>query len=370
MTAHIKSEFLPSRLEFARRRRGLPRTKLAQQVDVASKTLQRWECGDVEPSPEQQDALARTLGVLPSFFHADEIDPLPDGSVSFRALSKMTAGERGSATAAGRLGVEFMQWLETRFKLPGNGVPILTGLDPETAADGVRAQWGLGTKPIAQLVPTLELYGIRVLSLAPDYRNVDAFSFYREGTPYVFLDTSKTAERLRFDAAHELGHLVLHGEHVHPQGREVESEANQFASAFLMPKDSILAANLYGATADQIIQAKRKWRVSAMALAHRLNGLELLSEWGYRSVCVELSKRGFRRSEPGSDMVRESSQLLGKVMNVLRNRGMSHKEIAKQLGLPQEELASYLFGLTVTTLPGESQGGGNRSGTALTLVRE
>lgn len=348
-------QIVPSRLEFARRRRGLPRTKLAEELGVAPKTVQRWESGTAEPTPENVIGLTTALRVLPSFLYSDEIEPLPDGAVSFRALSKMTASERSGATAAGRLGVEFIRWIETKFRLPDNDIPTLTGWEPEIAADSVRARWDLGTGAIPHLISTLELHGVRVLSLAPDYRNVDAFSFYDNGTPFIFLDTTKTAERLRFDLAHELGHLVVHGEHGHPQGKDAEAEANKFASAFLMPRDSVLAANLYGATTERIIQAKGKWQVAAMALAHRLNSLELMTEWGYRSVCVELSRRGFRRSEPGSQLSHESSQILAKVMSALRAKGIHTREIAAEFGLPPEELSAYLFGLAVTAQSGRGE---------------
>lgn len=347
-------EFVPSRLEFARRRRGMPRTKLATAIGVAPKTVQRWESGAGEPGPDALESLASELRVLPEFFFAPEIETLPEGAVSFRALSKMTAAERDGATAAGRIGVEFVRWIEGQFHLPAKDVPTLTGWDPETAAESVRARWEMGSGPIRNLLAVCELHGVRVLSVAPDYRSVDAFSFYDEGTPFIFLDTSKTAERLRFDAAHELGHLVMHGEHEHPHGREAEAEANQFASAFLMPRASVLATGLQGASVDQIIRAKGKWQVAAMALAHRLNSLGLMTEWGYRAACVELSKRGFRRSEPGSMLTHESSQVLQKVMSSLRGGDLTAKRIAAQFGLPAEELAGYLFGLVVT-----AQAGGN-----------
>lgn len=353
------SDYVPSRLEFARRRRGLPRTKVAASIGVSPKTLQRFESGAVEPGPEMVVQLASALHVLPDFFYHPEIESVPEAAVSFRALSKMTAAERDGATAAGSIGVEFVRWIEAQFELPANDVPTLTGWDPETAAESIRARWDLGSGPIRKLLPICELHGVRVLSLAPDYRSVDAFSFYDEGTPFMFLITSKTAERLRFDAAHELGHLVIHGEHEHPNGRVAETEANHFASALLMPRESILSSGLYGASADQIIASKDKWQVSAMALAHRLNTLGLLSEWLYRSVCVELSQRGFRRAEPGSALRHESSQILKKVMTHLRSSDLTVKKIAAEFGLPADELAGYLFGLAVTSRTGGGMAGGS-----------
>ena len=55
------------------------------------------------------------------------------------------------------------------------------------------------------MLHVLEAKGVRVFSLAENTRNVDAFSSWREERPFVFLNMQKTAERSRFDAAHELG---------------------------------------------------------------------------------------------------------------------------------------------------------------------
>jgi Zn-dependent peptidase ImmA (M78 family)/transcriptional regulator with XRE-family HTH domain len=350
-------EFVPSRLEFARKRRGIPRTKLAELVGLTPKTIQRWESGDIEPREDQLAALAEQLRVLPTFFYAHEIEQLPNAAVSFRALTKMSASERDAATAAGRLGVEIIRWVESQFKLPDHDVPSLTGWQPELAAEAVRERWGLGSGLIRHLVPLCELHGLRILAIAPDYRSVDAFSFYDNGTPFVFLNTSKTAERIRFDLAHEVGHLVMHGEYECPQGRKAEQEANDFASAFLMPRDSILATGLVGATADDVIRAKAKWHVSAMALARRLETLGLLTDWGYRSLCIELSKRGFRSREPGSQLARESSQVLRKVLAALRGDNVTTRRMAARFGLPLSEFNTYLAGLVVVAEDGSGNGG-------------
>ena len=50
---------------------------------------------------------------------------------------------------------------------------------------------------------------------------------------------------------------------------------------------------------DYILKAKLRWRVSAMALTHRLHTLNLLSDWQYKSTCIELTRRGYRTGEPG-----------------------------------------------------------------------
>ncbi|MEW1759360.1 ImmA/IrrE family metallo-endopeptidase [Streptomyces cyaneofuscatus] len=148
------------------------------------------------------------------------------------------------------------------------------------------------------MVHLLEAHGVCVFSLSRDCQEVDAFSFWDRGIPFVLLNTGKTAERGRFDAAHELGHLVLHGEEQVPHGPQAEGEAHRFAAALLMPAADVLAHAPRNPSTTWILQAKRRWKVAAMALAHRLHELNLTTEWQYRTHCVELSRMGYRKSEP------------------------------------------------------------------------
>jgi hypothetical protein len=69
--------------------------------------------------------------------------------------------------------------------------------------------------------PTQQTTSQHVFSLSVDAAEVEAFSMWKEGAPFIFLNTGKSAEHGRFDAAHELGHLVLH-RHEAPSGREAD----------------------------------------------------------------------------------------------------------------------------------------------------
>jgi Zn-dependent peptidase ImmA (M78 family) len=215
----------------------------------------------------------------------------------------------------------------------------------------VRARWGLGVAPLGNLVRLLEAHGVRVYSLAAECAAADAFSFVWQQTPYVLLNTAKSGERGRFDAAHELGHLVLHSEHRIPHGPDAEHDANRFAAAFLMPRASVLAHRLTGAGIDRILAAKATWRVAAMALTHRLHELGLLTDWGYRSVCVDLSRRGYRSSEPDG-IPRETSPLLHSLFQTLRTEGISPARIADDLQITVAELNRHVFGLVPTAVNG------------------
>ena len=95
-------------------------------------------------------------------------------------------------------------------------------------------------------------------------------------------NTTKSAERQRFDAAHELAHLVLHDERdmVTADSKQREAEANAFAAAFLMPASGLYGQSMNSASLDRIFAAKKFWKVSAMALTHRLRELSSCSTSG------------------------------------------------------------------------------------------
>jgi Zn-dependent peptidase ImmA (M78 family)/DNA-binding XRE family transcriptional regulator len=341
----------PSRLALARKRRGLTLVQLAAAVQVSARSLSGYENGAQEPSPRTLRRLAAALDVPAGFLTAGDVDEIPVDAISFRALSKLTAGQRDIARSAARIALMLAEWIEARFHLPEADVPSLPRLDPETAAEVVRARWGLGVAPLGHLVRLLEAHGVRVFSLAAECAEVDAFSFVWRGCPYVLLNTGKTGERGRFDAAHELGHLVLHSEHRVPHGPDAEQEANRFAAAFLMPRASVLAHGLTAATSDRILESKEVWQVSAMALTHRLHELDLLSDWGYRTACVDLSRRGYRTAEPGG-IARETSPLLDTVFKRLRAEGIKPAQVADDLQITTAELNRHVFGLVPTAVAG------------------
>lgn len=103
--------------------------------------------------------------------------------------------------------------------------------------------------------------------------------------------------RSRFDAAHELGHLVAHGDQVWGV-KEVEQQAHYFAAAFLMPARDI--ADELPARADwpRLFNLLRKWQVSLAALLMRARALGRMSDNQYLTAVKAASARGWRRIEP------------------------------------------------------------------------
>ncbi|MFI2208674.1 helix-turn-helix domain-containing protein [Streptomyces sp. NPDC020141] len=345
----------PSRIALARKRRGVTLAELSERTGVSLQSLSNYETGRTAPRATTLSKLASALDFPIVFFEGPALDELPSDGISWRARSKTSPRVLDAARAAGTLGAMLYDWIAERFHLPAVDVPSLGKPDPETAAGMVRTRWELGEAPAPNMVHLLEAHGVRVFSLDPDHAEVDAFAVWRDGLPFVFLNTLKSAERGRFDAAHELGHLVMHGSEHACSGPGAERQANEFASAFLMPRASVLGHMPSGAHVDQIIRGKQIWKVSAMALTYRMHDLGLLTDWQYRSTCAELSRLGYRSDEPEGMGQRETSQVLTKVFSALRTKGVRPSNVAAELGLTGEEMNRLLFGLTLTTFTGGGQ---------------
>ncbi|NEZ03077.1 ImmA/IrrE family metallo-endopeptidase [Wenzhouxiangella sp. XN201] len=337
--------FNPTRLVFARKRRKLTARQLAEKSGITPQYLSMIENGKAENvEADTLRAIAAQLNFPYEFFFGDDVEVPGVDSISFRSLSTMSVKEKDAAVNSGALALQLSDWIEERFNLPKVDLPDMRFEgDPQAAARSLRTYWGIGERPVSNVIKLLESKGVRIFSLAEDTRNVDAFSCWRNDRPFIFLNTFKTAERSRFDAMHELGHLVLH-RHGKPQGREAEKEADQFASFFLIPTMDMLGnVPSHVRSLSQLVKLKKRWGVSVAALAYRLHKEGILSDWQYRGFCIEI-RSTMKDSEP-EGMERERSVVLQKVFQELWKERTTRSHVAKELSLPVEELDNLVFSL-------------------------
>ncbi|MER8629799.1 XRE family transcriptional regulator [Mesorhizobium opportunistum] len=348
--------FSGQRMSLARKRRRLTSRGFAQLLGMSPVTVTRLEGEKNEPSAETVDAIAAVLRFPREFFFGDDIDEVTKDAASFRSLTTMTARERDAALASGSFAYLLSDYISERFNLPESDlIDLAHERDPAVAARTLREVWGLGEQPISNMIKLLESKGVRVFSLAENTKNVDAFSCWRNDVPYIFLNTFKSADRSRLDAAHELAHLVLHRHGGPQQGREAEIEANSFASSFLMPVADIKSRVPSVSRLDELVGAKKRWGVSTAALAYRLHKLGILSDWQYRTFCIQMNERGYRLKEPNS-VPREESVVWKAVFTTLWSEKIPKNRIAADLNLPPDELENLVFGLTSDPAPPKPTG--------------
>lgn len=334
----------PGRIRIARARRGMTKSELARLLGVTPRSITRYESGEA-PS-DSVEALSSALHFPEEFFLAAGAPEIEAGSVSFRAARRATAQHRNAAVAAGSIGIEIDRWICQRFTLPPVDVPTHPGESPRLAARLVRAEWGLGTRPLPNAVQLAESRGVRVYTLPPIAEKVDAYSAWHDDKPFVFLARRRSPEGMRFDVAHELGHLVLHPAAACDNTAQ-EREANEFASEFLIPRDAIPEYLRTNPPVSELLEVRDQFKVSAMALAHATHTAGRMTDWAYRNTCIELSGRGFRKGEPGGMPAHEMSRVFPQALGP--HGTVTARQIATDLHVPVQEVRALTFGVELGT---------------------
>ncbi|MFT8363808.1 MAG: XRE family transcriptional regulator [Sporolactobacillus sp.] len=162
------------------------------------------------------------------------------------------------------------------------------------------------------LMYTLEMSGIYIIekNLGSE---IDAYSTITDnGRPFIILgNIKKSAVRRNFDLAHELGHLLLHTavdmETLTKQEHsQIERQASQFASIFLLPEEGFkqdFTELPRHSNPDYYIEMKRKYMVSLVALAYRAYKLGLMTYQENRYFFGQLHKKSYQTLEPLDDQI-------------------------------------------------------------------
>jgi Zn-dependent peptidase ImmA (M78 family) len=216
--------------------------------------------------------------------------------------------------------------------------------DIESAARETRRYWGLRDGPIPNVVWLLEANGIVVTCGQFSEATMDSFSLCEQSRahPLVFINTDKgSAVRCRFDAAHELGHLLLHTgvaeSYWNGDIRSREWQADRFASAFLLPAEAF-SEDVSFASLDGLRSLKPKWLVSIAAMLMRCESLGIIRESDAERLWRNLSRRKWRTVEPLDDsLVIEEPRVLPRAFEVLSEHypsGPQEVLQAVQLSIP------------------------------------
>lgn len=349
--AAVAGAFDPDELTLARKFRGLRKNELAQAVGVTPAALSQYELGQSRPSPAVLARLALALGVPVRFFVLGHSKPVTPSAAHFRSLRATTQLERDQALAFGQLAWRLTTGIEKYIELPVSRIPHVAlpadpasadpaSAGPAAAARQARESMGIGAGPVPHVVRLLEAHGVVVIGLPVTSRRVDAFSHWYGSRPLVFLNPMKDDKaRSRFDAAHELGHLVLHHD-AEPGNRIVENQAHDFAAEFLMPREEIAGELPRRLDWARLFQAKRRWGVSLKALVYRSHKLGVLGESAYRAGMVTLARWG--DPEPGDLGPRETPVLLAKAIQMLAETGVDLEMIAKDTGLAADTVQEII----------------------------
>ena len=349
-----KRDFNGKRLKDARLFRGLTLTKLAEKTGISKQSLSLYENGKNSPDYVKARVLASTLGFPNEFLLQQDPWDTSTEVTYFRSLSSATKMSRISLSTKLEYVAKMYQTLLTYIEFPEPNLPEISfdGSDDdldeaevndtqrqiEEIAQQVRTFWNIGDGPIDNLQLLLEKNGIIVTGFSCNDERIDAFSqrttLNKDDLYLIAVVVGRKPEvRIRFDMAHELGHILLHPwseslELITKQEfRSRETQANMFASSFLLPKrsfsDDVMA---YPTDLDYYVHLKKKWKVSVQAMAYRSHQLGLITGNQFQYMMRQISKKGWRKKEPGDSPYYLNDNVFQSAIDLLIEEGVLSPE--------------------------------------------
>lgn len=321
-----KKEFRGERLKNARLFRGKTLTELSVITGISKQSLSLYENNHNKPDYEKSGIIASALRFPYEFFLQEDECKTTTEVTYFRSLASATKMSRTTQSLKLEFVAKMYEVLLEYIDFPVLNLPNVdfTGNDNEfddvenekmvfeieQIATSVREHWGLGDAPIQNLQLILEKNGMIVTGFDTNEDKIDAFSqrtILNNGEVFfICVDQgSKPEGRIRFDMAHELGHIILHpwSESLELVTKEEfkmrERQANIFASAFLLPRNSFgNDVQAYPTDLKYYQWLKKKWKSSIQSMAYRSNQLGIVSDNQFQYMMRQISKNGWRQKEP------------------------------------------------------------------------
>jgi Zn-dependent peptidase ImmA (M78 family) len=216
--------------------------------------------------------------------------------------------------------------------------------DIEHLALRVRQEWSLGNGPIHDMVPLLENHGFILIREPVGCDDMDAVCRWQTGRPFILYSSEvKSNPRTNFNLAHELGHILIHG------GVEVDSEniakierqANRFAGAFLLPRNSF-PLEVLSTSIEYFKTLKSRWRVAISAMIYRCKDLEILNSSQVGYLWRQMNALGIKKIEPldSAFPISAPSLLSASLEMLVKNRVQTREEIEVAINLNPSDIES------------------------------
>lgn len=362
-------------------------TELANETSISKQSLSLYANGGNIPPFENVIKIAKALSFPTDFFMVEDGCTTTVGNTYFRSQASATKKSRAAQIIKLEYVARMYEVLLKYINFPELNLPKVDIDLPENSMDTdsdvvlkkieqlaakVREFWNLGNGPIESLQYVLESNGIIVTGFSGVESNIDAFSqqiSVNGRTVYIIALAlgEKPLERLRFDMAHELGHILMHtwGENNEDLSKDEfnvrEKQANMFASELLLPKDGFSRmVSAYPTNVDYYKSLKKKWKVSMQAMMYRTRQLDIISANQFQYMMRIVSKKGWRIKEPGDVPGQLKDTIFQGAIDLLFDGGyLSVNELMREFNhygiiLSQKDLEN-LMGLREGTLHQESK---------------
>ena len=370
-------KFNGQRLKEALQFREKKMTELADETGISKQSLSLYANDGNVPPFDNVIKIARVLDFPTDFFMSEDLCTASTGNIYFRSQASATKKSRNAQKIKLEYVSKMYEVILNYMNVPKLNLPNtsainipedITYVDSDQAineieklAKLVREHWNLGNGPIDNLQYALQSNGIIVTGFRDVDTDIDAFSqqITIDGKVVYIIALaigSKPIERLRFDMAHELGHILMHmwGEDNEDISKDEfnarEKQANMFASALLLPKETFSKSVLaYPTNIDFFLALKKKWKVSMQAMMYRARQLDIISTNQFQYMMRTMSKKGNRTHEPGDKPGEIGDTIFQAALDMLFEGGyLTVRELLKEFGrygiyLSQHDLENLMY---------------------------
>jgi len=321
-----RESMIGQRIKQARVAAAMTQDEVVAALDAAGHPLtkaglSKYERGGSVPKPTTLRALGKVLRV-PAEFFLEEARATVGVEWLARRGARLTMAEeeriKTLATAQVEAIVTLRRALEPKRVWPGfprvkvpRGPVETVETAAEDAARQLRKAWHVGDAPIESVAETIEDAGgivVETDGVAPGF---DSCAGWVDGsTPVVVVSVAAPETEHRVRLACELGRLSVDSSKADPSEmpRLVQSFAQRFAAAFLVPADTArreLGERRRHLDLRELAILKLKYGLSMQAWIYRATDLGIIEPAHSRSLIADLSARGWRKAEPVAFDARE-----------------------------------------------------------------
>lgn len=344
------SEFArPDRIRMGRLLRAMTQREVAAQTGIDQGLISKYENGR-RVTDDDLAKIARVLQLPLSFFYRPVVLHAFNGAstVMFRRGQSVPERMKEQLLVEMNRIAEHMQDMFESVEIQStNTVPIYQPKDGsmeeiEDIAERTRLQLRIPPGPIQSMTRIMESMKVIIVHRSLPL-NVDALVSTYGSISILLLNAALLGGRQRLTLAHELGHLVMHSA-IYYSYEELEKQAFRFGSAFMAPAQELKSNLRNKLTMERLIALSAKWGMSVQALVRRISDLDLMTERQYQYWNQQLSKNGYRTTEPVTIPV-ETPRLLNALISMhLKDLRYTVEELASALMMEEWEVREVYLG--------------------------
>jgi Zn-dependent peptidase ImmA (M78 family) len=313
-------------------------------LTVSHTSLLNYETAKLPPPVAVINSLAAIYGRPREWFL--HVGPMLTG-VRYRALKAVKVGDKRSFEGQalgwfqGYLAVESA--VNDALEQPMGSLKVRSSESGADVARRVRDHYKLKDYPVPSVIRLVENFGVRVIQLLSDAR-IDGIAAWLGEVPVVAVNQGLSNDRIRMNAAHELGHHLFEdcAEGATLSHDEVERRAMEFASHLLIP-DAALRDAFALQSMVRLVQYKERFGISLAAMLYRAERNRLLPKSLSKTLWIKFGELGWRKDEPGYVPPDRPVRMESLFDAAVQQKKMSFAEIAAIAGVDERAVRQRVF---------------------------